>query len=487
MNRTNASTVNPKIARILAAALLTLVLLAFGADILLHPDRFQWDFRTYYFAGQAFLLHVNPYDLGDMSRAVGHTVGFPFAYPPITLLAWGLLSRLPYHLAFTLYLFIKVFALVLLFALWTRYFLQGPINPMFGLVFLFGFGSASLIDLSAGNIAAFEALVIWSGLLALIKGRPWIFMGAVIVAATFKIAPILLLALILLVPSRRRLLFFFSGVGAFLVVNIIGFGAYPSLTRNFIAVASHLDSRGTLNPSALALARDLGDYAARKGITLPTHTPEVAFAFFSLMVIAVTLLVYRRSEDKTLWKWVMVGCITYAVVSPRFKNYSYMIVLLPAYLLVVKYLAPRWPALLVLLVLPSASLTAPFGLGNALSQVVWQYYSYLLVFGIWGLTMLAIHQDRAKGSRSLAFGRGPRLSPESKWPSPPLGNVEARSTLVGPAQSRTSLLCQDGLLLVSNLRERGSARGTSRFQAIGAMNLAHGLVSSGNQIGMASQ
>ena len=65
--------------------------------------------------------------------------------------------------------------------------------------FTFAFGSAALVDFTAGNIAVFEQLVLWLAFAALLARRRWTFALLVVLAAQCKLTPVFFLG-----TSARR-------------------------------------------------------------------------------------------------------------------------------------------------------------------------------------------------------------------------------------------------------------------------------------------
>src|SRR4030042_2053629 len=54
-----------------------------------HPARYQWDFRTYYYAATAYRVDLDPYRLRSLTQVAGSEVGFPFVYPPFALVLFS--------------------------------------------------------------------------------------------------------------------------------------------------------------------------------------------------------------------------------------------------------------------------------------------------------------------------------------------------------------------------------------------------------------
>ncbi len=131
-----------RVGRLLAGLALLAYALAALVDLALHDARYQWDFATYYHAGQAARAGLNPYELDSLAAVAGSEVGFPFAYSPIVLPIFSLLSRLDFPAAYRFYLALKIVSLGALLSLWGTRFLKGDAGLPFYLLCVFGFGGA---------------------------------------------------------------------------------------------------------------------------------------------------------------------------------------------------------------------------------------------------------------------------------------------------------------------------------------------------------
>jgi hypothetical protein len=101
---------------------------------------------------------------------------------------------------------------------------------------------------------------------------------------------------------------------------------------------------------------------------------------------------------------IFLLCVLYAVLMPRMKIYSYILLLAPTYFLLRQGTAGRWSLMLFLvLVLPVRSPLIPTGLGGHFLD----YYSLYLAFLVWGLYIGRIHAL----ARSQPFTRQERGSP----------------------------------------------------------------------------
>jgi len=382
-------------------ALLALYTLALLYGIARNLDRFQWDFQTYYHAGRAFALGLDPYDMGVLSRVAGTEIGFPFAYPPLALPLFRLFARIPLDAASALFLALKLVALTALLAIWRRWFVPGRPDPIFYLLLLFGFGGALYADFVSGNISIFEQLGLWLSFVALRQNRLWAFTLLVVAVSLFKLTPVLLLGLLLLCNVRRPGIALAGGLLLFGGALGLSYALWPDLFRSFVQGGWSLDERGGINPSSLALLRDAYDYLLGRGIVPAWEW--LAWAAYVLWVGAAALLTWRSarnrpSEDRATS--IYLGCLAFALIAPRFKNYSYILLLVPAYQLLRTRISVRPERGLLLLLMLSGSPPVPFGFSTAAGEIIAGYYSLLGALLIWGL---AVHSGMPAAPRGAGW------------------------------------------------------------------------------------
>ena len=182
-----------------------------------------------------------------------------FVYPPLVAAVFAPLSVLNVSATKVLWLLLKIGAFLATVRLWQRRIAarQDVVPALF--YFTFAFGSAALVDFTAGNIAIFEQLLLWLGFAALLSRRWWTFVALVIVAAQAKLTPVFFLGLLLVIDERPRWSPFLAG--ALLFALVVGANAIllPDQTREFLASVSSLGERGWGNPSTLGAMEDLVD------------------------------------------------------------------------------------------------------------------------------------------------------------------------------------------------------------------------------------
>lgn len=364
-------------------------------DIALNSDKLQWDFRTYYYAVLAFKKGLDPYYLSSLGEVAGRSIGFPFAYPPYALVILGPMSFLSYEAAYQFYLVLKVIAFSGLIYLWSHFFLEEKVSPLFIAFCIFGFGGATIIDFNAGNISVVEQFFLWLGFIALLKKRPWVFALSIGFISLFKLLPFLFIFLVFAIRGKHRNRVFLITVIVFLGIQLISLLAFPDLSRSYFSVATQLDSRGINNPATLALFRDIRDLLILRGFNIPLILPTALFALTSLIVLVVTthtIFQNRTIEPRVI---LLLSSMAFPLIVPRFKDYSYILLLLPSYYFVTRKLKNLNPIWLIVLLVLSSRFFLPFGLSADATKLFWEYYPLLAVTALWLVWIISIKKDKS--------------------------------------------------------------------------------------------
>jgi hypothetical protein len=353
-----------------------------------NPDN-QWDFRVYYHAAQAWRAGLDPYDSGSLPATLS-APGLRFSYPPYALGVFAPITLVPLKQALMVYLALKLLVLGWLVRIWSRLLRTSITEPAWILFLIFAYSSTIFVDFVAGSVTTFEQLLIWTGVTWLLKERYWAYVVAVVAASLFRLTPILLLLACLAVPDRRGYRLVAAGIAAFACILLLTYAVTPRLTVEFLqSIQKNYGERGFLNPATLPLVQDVaalveGSY----GISL---TPVVQMAIYVTIAAAIlvpTMIVVRgvaRMEaGNRIDVIVHLVFLATALVLPRFKNYSYMLLIVPTY-----YIATRSTRmqqalpLLLLACLPVYSwITRAENIG-----LLANYSQWIIAFGAWGLYM----------------------------------------------------------------------------------------------------
>ena len=286
---------------------------------------YQWDVGVYWWGGRSFAHGVSPY--GPIPRQPEY---LHFVYPPLVAAVFSPFSVLNLSATKVVWFVLKAIAFITTVRLWRPRMGvdQTAVPPLF--FFTFAFGSALLVDFTAGNIAVFEQCLLWLGFAALLSRRWWVFALLVVVAAQAKLTPVFFLGLLLVVDARPRWAPFIGG--AVIFAAAVGANALllPDQTREFITSISSLRERGWGDPSTLGVMEDLVDQLRGLRLPLPIWTAPLLYFVAAGAVLWHTVRWWRArraaaSHDPLLV--VLVTLTVYALVMPRMKDYSYVALL----------------------------------------------------------------------------------------------------------------------------------------------------------------
>lgn len=356
-------------------------------NVALRPDDFQWDLKPFYYAERAFAQGLDPYPLASLHRAGAEpSMLFAFRYPLVTLALWWPLAGLNYLTAYYLWLVVKLSALAALIWLWRRHFVPDVDPLLFGALLVFGFNGALCEDLRAGNKIPFEQLALWSGLLCFLRGRYAWFAVLVALAAVFNLLPALLLGLLLFVPGplSRRLGSIGLGLAVLAILVLGPYARHPELLPSYLGSISGVREVGSINPCALAFLDDLPERLDRAKFLVrsPWTIPAIWSVYFAAIAGFGLCALRRFAARGDRYGLVMVALVLYAVAMPRFKDYAYVLLLLPA-LWAIRSL-PRGETYPVLAAM-AVAYPGPhnLGLSRTVGMFISAYWSWLLALGMW--------------------------------------------------------------------------------------------------------
>ena len=350
-----------------------IIVLAAAAQVLFKLGAFQWDLGVYWWGGAAFRAGRSPY-----GAIPGQPVYLHYVYPPITALLFAPLAHLSVGAAKVLWISAKAVAFWSTVRLWKRAtgVRMTIVPPIF--FFTFAFGSALLVDFTAGNIAVFEQLVLWLGFVALLAQRPRVFTVAVVFIAQFKLTPIFFLGALLVIDEKPRWRELIEGsvlFGLLLLCNLF----YRSQLPEFFASISALNERGWGDPATLGVMQDLVDQLQGLGISIPGPTAYVLYGGAAAAVLYYTFQWWARQRARgtiNRVEVVLVTLVVYALVMPRMKDYSY-VALLPA----AWYVLARTSLYSGPLVVLAALVPRPLPQLNLRLPLLTQAYVYAPLFG----------------------------------------------------------------------------------------------------------
>ena len=294
------------------------------------------DFHIYYYSILADAQGINEYSVEGLKEVSAGLTKFLFVYPPHTLALYQPFTWLSVENAARVFLLLKTLAFALLFVLWMKYLTRGDRKTHLAFLLLLtsvGYYECIYTDFKNGNVSVFEQAMLWTGILFFGRGKYWIYALFVFCASFFKLALIPFLGALLFVPKRKGWAPMVAGSLAFFTLHGLSFYFNPVEYRQFLGASTGLEETGPLNPSTMMFSRAAFAWLGK----------DIANVLYVLIATAIALLFLRTSwprRDKTFDPFfLMVGyCFMYAIVMPRFKNYSFILLILPTYWMMQNYL-----------------------------------------------------------------------------------------------------------------------------------------------------
>jgi len=366
-------------------------------DINAQKRKYQWDFKTFYFASQANALGLNPYDKDSLDRLAREKIGLLYHYPPYALWFFSLLSQFSYRTAYSIYLLFKCALLGCLLILWSKVFLRKESGLLFFIFCFLAFNSTIYVDLVAGNISIIEQFFLWMGFYFLLKRKLPLFCLFIILAASFKLTPAAFLLVLLFVEEKRKYLYFLGSGIAFGSIQMASYLTSPWSSDFIRSMGFHFEEHGWSNPTTLGLIKDSFSLFEQK--TGMTVAGNIQVAVFGLLAAVIVFLTWRafsslrsrmpEEKDRIL---IFLGCLTFALISLRFKDYAYILLIVPAFYALQRFSTDKGRIFLFILFCLSTVRTANLPIFVQGYNLVWDYYSLLLAFGLWILYLAQIQR-----------------------------------------------------------------------------------------------
>ena len=353
---------------------------------------YQWDFHMFVGAARDFSEGRSPYR-GE---------GLSFFHPPVTLYIYWLFTLMPTALACTVWYMLKLGALARLLTIWHRDYVPLSVHFTTGFFLILAYDGAIYADLVSGNVSIFEELVLWYGFANLLRRRYFVFGLCVVLAAQVKLTPIFFAGLFLVVGDRPKWGAFFATLAGFAALFSLNQWLEPELFQRFWAASALLDERGSQNASLLALIRDVSDRILGVEATASSRLDELIYVAGSLIILAISWLFlarYRRNTpapDPRLL--IALSCFVFALVSPRFKVYTCILLLAPTWYMIrsikwSKSVPLATVLLLVLVLLPQGHSLLPFRQAFLLFG---EYITLVATAAMWVTCLLVLSQLAGK-------------------------------------------------------------------------------------------
>lgn len=364
-----------------------------------HKDVYQWDFKAHYYSGRAHALGQNPYDRALLKHIAGSPVGSWFGYPPQNIWIYRFFNLWSYSTAYDLFLVFKALLLAGLLFLWRKVFLRETADPAFYLFVLLAFNQTVYIDFLAGNTSLLEQAGLWLAFYFFLKNRLPAFCVLLVLTANLKLTPIVLILLLLLKKDRKKFIYILASSVVFFGLQAVFLLTSP-YTKDFLDLLARLEREpgGIYGPSIYTLVREGALWAAGRIAGLdPRLLAKTAFMVAVGVVLFLSgraflrLAVSERPDRDRLA--IFLGCLTLALITPRMKDYYYIILLVPAYYALKTASPAGGRALLFILLCFSLPMTSSLPGLKPVWEVVWNNFPLVSAVAVWILTLRLVHRE----------------------------------------------------------------------------------------------
>ena len=345
----------------------------------------QHDFETYYYAAKTWTQGLNPYETSDLRVVSGDPSILPYAYPPLTLGLTSLLNFTSPSVGKIIYTILSLTQISILCILWARILSNSiRLDTLFTPFTLFAFNAFPVAILS-GNIALPEFFLAWMGVYFFMKERVRLAGFFILLSALFKLSPILLiLPLALYNGGRDRktillvLLFFIL----YLSLNIL---LLPGLMPGYLE-----SLRSVPVQSAETSYNEPGSFRSLNllfGGLIPLNAVKLSYLAFAGFILFFSIKTVKNSFSVLgRLDYAFFTLLTYALILPRFKAYSFILLLPVLYYVFKRFVHPYSRVAYILLTLGFACMNLYIfndafftdSQINALSHLRW-----LAVFASW--------------------------------------------------------------------------------------------------------
>ena len=383
-----------KIIGIAAVILLLAYFITLILHVSAHDDQYLWDFRTHREAGKILAAGSNPYDADTLFPKA--RTRFLYTYPPATLFFYRLFARVDYHSAFHIFLIGKFLLLVGLVYFWQREFFRKEAGVLFYVFCLLAFNSTVFLDMIAGNINLVQQALLWLGFSFYIKGRYTLFCLLTLLAASFKMTPVFFLTLMLLPDDKNKYKYFFGAGAAFLSYLLVQYLFVPDLFTGFIKNALKVVGEpGAVVPSTNKLIAGIFEIVTKiTGLTVPHAVQSAIFIAIAAAVVFFSyracLRLKRAQIDNRAMLEVFVVCLVYALIHPRFKDYGYILLIVPSFYVIKNIHYTKITPFLFVLFVMSNRMMLP--VVSSIYDTVWGFFPLVVAYCVWGIYLHEIYR-----------------------------------------------------------------------------------------------
>ena len=385
---------------LLVCAIPVAYILLFILRIAFYPDHNLWDFEKDYFWAKAFVQGFNPYDVQTVKALADRPYVPPFLYMPLSLI---------FFVPFTLFscanaeIFALFFYAVMLFATFIafsrRMISENDFAALYFFFALLAFNGAINKSIQTGNVSSLESALIFLSFLFWLKRSHALFLCCIFMASIFKLTPLFFLLIIFFdkkPPWKSTII----ATTIFLIVLAISFLAMPVSMTQWLPFA-HANmglcdetATGFNNPSMLCLLTTAMDLcycsAVPEPLVLLLYVIWIGVILF--FTVRAGIFLGRKGDDAAKADAVALILLCYALVLPRFRDYSWVIVIPAAFrVLMAREHAKTIGPLLLLCLLPQRQDTLP-GLAN-IFKLAMGYSPIIVASGAWLLLVMGVKKS----------------------------------------------------------------------------------------------
>jgi hypothetical protein len=210
--------------------------------------------------------------------------------------------------------------------------------------------------------------------------------------------PAFFLVLLLVADDKKKYQYFVCSGLAFFAYLFVQYIIVPDMftngIRNAFAVVSE---RGNIVPSTFTLLSDIFKWLSKNvGVTIPQAIPYTITLIFAAAVIFFTYKAYIRLNNLKVKNRQMVEvflfCLVYALIHPRFKDYAYILLIVPAFYIIVNNRFTKANSFIFFF---AALVYPPFIIPG--TEIVftffWKYYPLMVAYAIWGMYLYEIYSS----------------------------------------------------------------------------------------------
>lgn len=384
----------------------SLACFCFGFGLIFHNyyqlSNLQWDFGAYYVAALADANGGNPYDPDDLFEA-GQRLGdaeyhgLLYLYPPLTIQFFKPFIYLDIFNASFIWFLLKCLALEAI-AFLIIAMLRQPISILSitltnCLILLY---HPVGLDLSAGNIATFECLLIYAHLWLWQQRREITSAICLAIGAMFKFSGYLLLLHPILLRERRFLISFTAAMAVLFLMNCISFGNvnhYLNFSSSETA-AFHWDEQvqSVYNNSLTSLfLRTFSEtYFYDPLISLP-WAPSLLIPLSALVILGLFYRIAKPASEDQLRQpeFVSLLILLALLIPPRLAGYTLVWTLFPVSVCIFKAIQSRSALMAIMATLSVCLLQTNIHISSIKHLIEITHFAQLLIdVKLFGLCLL---------------------------------------------------------------------------------------------------